>query len=307
MDEKNFFDKDEYSFDDILSLINNDAEESINLEFKAAGALEKSDGKKKEICKDVSAFANSDGGIIVYGIVEENHCAESVSFIDGDVYSKEWLEQVVNAGIQRRIEGLKIYPIRKDGDVKQTVYIVKIPYSYGTPHISIDKKYYRRFNFQSVPMEEYEVRQLYERKRQSKLCIAGYSVEYVKNDDYSMYKFKLKIDIANQGLTVENTYKLNFYINVKNISDSCSISFTWDKHIDHNDYQILKLDGKVKISCQGKFSVFPDETVNAMNVSLLLPKGKFAELKEKAIFEIKLFYTNGVHDVKMDANIFNIK
>lgn len=54
----------------------------------------------------------------------------------------------------------------------QTIYIVKIPYSYNTPHISKDKKYYKRYNFESVPMEEYEVRQLYERKSKSNLVIS---------------------------------------------------------------------------------------------------------------------------------------
>ena len=40
-----FFDKEEYNIDDITALINNEAEESVHLEFKAAGALGK-DGVK---------------------------------------------------------------------------------------------------------------------------------------------------------------------------------------------------------------------------------------------------------------------
>ncbi|MCD9015178.1 AlbA family DNA-binding domain-containing protein [Parachryseolinea silvisoli] len=60
----NFFDKTDFSFDDIRSLINNEVEESIHLDFKDAAALDKSDRKKDEISKDISAFANSDGGII---------------------------------------------------------------------------------------------------------------------------------------------------------------------------------------------------------------------------------------------------
>ena len=55
---------------DLDSLILNHIEENIHLDYKAADALSKSDNKKKEISKDVSAFANSDGGVIIYGIRE---------------------------------------------------------------------------------------------------------------------------------------------------------------------------------------------------------------------------------------------
>ena len=70
-----FFDKYEYSEADITALIHGKAEESIHLDFKAAESLGDSNPKKNEIAKDVSAFANSDGGIIIYGISEQDHRA----------------------------------------------------------------------------------------------------------------------------------------------------------------------------------------------------------------------------------------
>lgn len=60
-----FYNKDSYSLDDVEYLINNEVEENIHLDYKAAAALAKEDKKRSEITKDVSAFANSDGGIIV--------------------------------------------------------------------------------------------------------------------------------------------------------------------------------------------------------------------------------------------------
>ena len=41
----------------------NEIEENLHLDYKSAGALSKIDRKKDEITKDVSALANSDGGI----------------------------------------------------------------------------------------------------------------------------------------------------------------------------------------------------------------------------------------------------
>lgn len=53
----NLFDKEIYTIKDIQYLIDNGVEESIHLDFKAAGALPKDDKKKNEIAKDVSAFS----------------------------------------------------------------------------------------------------------------------------------------------------------------------------------------------------------------------------------------------------------
>lgn len=50
--------------------IDNEIQESLTLEYKAADALARTDANKREITKDVSAFANSAGGIILYGIRE---------------------------------------------------------------------------------------------------------------------------------------------------------------------------------------------------------------------------------------------
>ena len=63
-----FYKLEEYKFSDLEDLINNEVEENLHLDYKSAGSLSKEDKKKAEITKDVSAFANSDGGIIVYGI-----------------------------------------------------------------------------------------------------------------------------------------------------------------------------------------------------------------------------------------------
>ncbi len=74
---KDFFSKEEYTEQDINNLISNKAEEAINLEFKSSDSLGTQEQKKKELAKDVSSFANSEGGIIVYGIREttilQNH------------------------------------------------------------------------------------------------------------------------------------------------------------------------------------------------------------------------------------------
>src|SRR5579863_9323858 len=105
-----FFSKGIFTEDDLNALIKNHAEESLYLEFKSNGSLQTSDPKKNEIAKDVSAFANSDGGILIYGINEVNHMADSFSFIDGQQFTKEWLENVIQSRISRRLPNIVIHP-----------------------------------------------------------------------------------------------------------------------------------------------------------------------------------------------------
>ena len=150
----------EWTEQDLLDLIEVRVQESVELDYKQCDALQKSDGKKNEISKDVSAFANSAGGIIVYGMKEDGHIPTDIDCgYDPNDVSKEWLEQVINSRIQRRIDGIRVNQV-----VLATVapgkvaYVVVVPQSNRAPHQAADKRFYKRFNFESVPMEEYEIR-----------------------------------------------------------------------------------------------------------------------------------------------------
>lgn len=157
--------------EDIVSLVRNGEKESLTLEYKSCGALQKQDDKKKEeISKDVSAFANAAGGTIVYGVMEDKdkHLPTRLDagFEPGDI-SKEWLEQVINSTIHPRLGEFYInqveLPTTAPGKV---LYVVEIPQSVTTPpHQAKDHRYYKRYNFQVLPMEDYEIRDVMNRSR----------------------------------------------------------------------------------------------------------------------------------------------
>ena len=149
-------------------LIADGIEESSQLEYKAAEALGRSDGKKREITKDISALANSAGGVLIYGVREHaepdrSHLPERLDPLDQSEYSKEWLDQIT-ASIQPRIEGLRIVPVHVGPGPSDYCYVVEIPQS-GTAHQALDRRYYRRRNFESTPMEDYEIRDVMNRRR----------------------------------------------------------------------------------------------------------------------------------------------
>jgi hypothetical protein len=147
----------EWNESDLQILIDTGVKESIELDYKRCDSLGKSDGKKTEISKDISALANSAGGTIVYGMIENGHVPTVIdSGYDRSDISKEWLEQIINSNIHRRIDGIIINQIELS--TGKVVYAVYVPQSSRAPHQAADNRFYKRFNFESKPMEEYEIR-----------------------------------------------------------------------------------------------------------------------------------------------------
>ena len=143
-------------------------EESLTLDYKAGDALAKRNGRSKEVAKDVSAMANSAGGIIIYGIAEHpmlelQHRPAMLSPVNRRDCSRETLEQIISSNIQPRISGIKIYPIPLRSHPAHVIYAVSIPQSDTVHQVVPNKRYYKRFNFESVPMEDYEIRDVLNR------------------------------------------------------------------------------------------------------------------------------------------------
>src|SRR5260221_5800747 len=189
-----------YNKEYLFSLIENKVEESLNLDYKSAMALDKHPTKTTEISKDISALANSDGSIITYGIKEDSEQKQFPKEIDPvnrKDFTKEWLEQIINDKIRPRIENLKIHPITITDE--EVIYVVEVGKS-DTAHQADDKRYYKRFNFQSVPMYDYEIRDILNRQKHPKLELSF---------DFRNHFETLIVYINNVGSVCAN------YVNVK--------------------------------------------------------------------------------------------
>ncbi len=171
----------------IQNFITSEIEESLTLEYKSAEALGKSDYQKTEITKDVSALANSAGGLLIYGIrengvLEKRHLPEKITPVDRTEIPREWIEQVINS-IRPRIDGIIIHSVSLRSGENDVVYLVEIPAS-NTAHQANNHRYYKRFNFQSVPMEDYEIRDVMFREQKPDVEIR-FLIEASK-DDYDL-------------------------------------------------------------------------------------------------------------------------
>lgn len=247
------------------SLIANKVEENLSLDYKAADALQLTEGKKNEIGKDVSAMANAAGGVIIYGIREFpdkaiKHLPEKIDPIIRTTISKEWLEQVIMNNIQPKISGIIITPITIDDKDGTVVYVVEIPQG-NTAHQASDKKYYKRNNFMSVPMDDYEIRDIMgrlnhpemtlefimERKKviESKPKILPPSYDYPAGktlDPKIWFEYQLKVAVRNTGKVYANY--VNYYLELpshivhleENLNDS-STRIDYKEFYGENTYR----------------------------------------------------------------------
>lgn len=189
----------------INNFITSEIEESLTLEYKAGEALGKSEYQKHEITKDVSAMANSAGGLLIYGIAEHNnldkrHLPEKIMPVNRTELPREWLEQVIN-GIRPRIDGILIHSVNLRSSENDVVYVVEIPQSH-TAHQAGNQRYYKRFNFQSVPMEDYEIRDVMFREQMPDISVR-FLIEakdsFDDEENFSGAEYNLIIQAKNNG------------------------------------------------------------------------------------------------------------
>lgn len=116
----------------IRALVAAQAEETIYQEFKRQ--LPSGDDKsRQEFLADVSAFANSSGGDLIYGIDEDGE-GRATAIVpqqgnkDDEVLRlQSWLSD----SIEPRIPGLQIQPVDVDGGF---VLVIRVPQSWAGPH-----------------------------------------------------------------------------------------------------------------------------------------------------------------------------
>lgn len=248
----------------INELIRNKIQENTSLEYKRAEAIDKADKKIEALSISVSSFANSNGGRLILGIKEfdekeKRHLPEKITPIDVTKFPKEWLEQVINDNIYPRISNLKITPI--EINESQYVFVIDIPQS-DTAHQAKDFKYYKRHIFRKLPMQDYEVRDVFNRNKYPKFeCKAFFYITETKESDHfmSMPTFsmsglkeepKIKKEIflclsaENIGKKTAKYCKGEFLFPSKYINPKDELKWKNTRNIDQEEYVIIEANNK---------------------------------------------------------------
>ena len=146
---------------DIETLIDNSEKESLFLEYKQE--ITSGEHSKKEILKDISAFANAEGGHLIIGIKEKDGRAIGISGTTKNISNQpieEWIENILISNIRPKLTAVfKVIDIKTDPN--KVVIVIDIPHSSQRPHMVIAggrNAYYIRRNYQSTYADEHEIR-----------------------------------------------------------------------------------------------------------------------------------------------------
>lgn len=161
---------DEISYSDIRDLVQRRVPESLILDYKGDIFQLGQKPKAKEFGKDVSAFANTFGGWIIYGIATSEGDEifplekDAIVGIENSSGLKEQIENLILSSISPK-PLFRIKKIDVPNSNNKCLILIYIPQSYNYVHmvtVKGENRFYKRYEYSSVPMDYYEVKKKFE-------------------------------------------------------------------------------------------------------------------------------------------------
>jgi len=136
--------------------------EGPRLEFKADLKMSSS-SEKRELCNDISALANSQGGYILFGVSEANGVVSGIPGIAFADTEQQQFMQIITSGIAPRLQSVvhHILPLRNG---KQALVVKVEPDGYPHQVKYDDNRYYKRTGTITIAMESSDVESFFTSK-----------------------------------------------------------------------------------------------------------------------------------------------
>jgi len=135
-------------------------------------------GFVNRLSKQVSAFANGQGGRLFLGLDDQG-------LIDGGVRTdlkgggvREWLEDVIPGTVDPTLRTFNVFEVTAEGRTDsrigegRAVYVVEVPPSDDAPHQALDYRYYLRIAGKSRPMGHLHIEDVSRRTRTPRVVIS---------------------------------------------------------------------------------------------------------------------------------------
>lgn len=173
----------DWTEDDVLQLPSG---ENDTFERKGAMKLDLTIGAKEndvldELAKQLSAFANTGAGQIIYGVKDDGTIDNGgiTRQLKGRQSAKDWLESVIPVVVEPEIVRCNVYeipPKAASSAIAQdkSLYVVDVPDSERAPHQSTkDFRYYVRLGAKSLPARHRMIEDIRSRQRHPTVKVAS--------------------------------------------------------------------------------------------------------------------------------------
>jgi hypothetical protein len=168
----------------------------------------------KELAKQLSAFSNSGGGQIVYGVADDGTIDNGgVSLtVKGRQPTKDWLEDIIPKLTEFEILGFNVYEIKATSTTSgiasgKALFIVDVPDSERAPHQSTkDWRYYVRLGGKSQPAPHRMIEDIRNRQKHPS------AEAEIRPEVTSLPDFKTDI----RASFFQGEFRITFFITIKN-------------------------------------------------------------------------------------------
>ncbi len=232
----------EISFQDLKVFFEIGKRRIIKIELKS-GEI-----KIEDIYREVCAFLNTDGGILVIGTPREQKITinknTTKKFCVGDLIpspfkGKGWLTQKISANISPFPIDLDIHEILTESG---NYFIIEVPQSLNPPHqCSTEGKYYIRLEDEAKPAPHGIVQSLFFKRQQPNIIA---NVDLFQLKDKPIDEIEVEIEIKNDSNVP--TDNISFIIEIKNVYDCKS-----EEH--HENSHGFRKKGDNNFSLQNNF------------------------------------------------------
>lgn len=248
--------RDKVTFEDIKNYFSTPQEESSVVEFKS-GEVEIND-----IFKEITAFLNTEGGLLVIGAPRETKQIIGKNVIkvcEGELtYSnfknKDWLYQKIASNIVPTPTDLKIEEFLTE---KGNVFLIDISQSLNPPHqCSSDGRYYLRLERDAKPAPHGIVQALFNKRRIPSLSV-GITIKDVRS-----HQDNIVVSIKNESsvpaekvayiIDVYNVEQVKSNYNFQFTEDTLGNKFCFTGHTEQVLVQVINLPIKFEIQHSGK-------------------------------------------------------
>lgn len=286
-----------YNIEDINGFVAGKTRSGDRLDFQLADRLIPGNDKKELwLSKYVSAFANSVGGTIIFGIKSYRGRASEIFGVDFKKVSSFWLMNLLENEISPKIENLEVYEIPFTENTSMGVVVVNVPQSLNRPHMASDKRFYQRSKLHEELMDEIRVRELYNLASTPDMEFVGIvntqGVPALENGQFINLNFYPKFLVKNAGSAVEKIFKFELWLP----------SELHDPAFSPLQNFFNRLEGSYSVfSVPNRQPVFQGEICNILEAKLFVNNENFHSYFNDEM-KIKLYYSRGLKEFSYKLN-----